>query len=221
MPTYDPRWTDMSDFVVHFTKPTGPRSAYDNAIGILAGGRIEARGVFGMARGAPDPAAWASVCFSEVPLHLLSRLAARRGAHGIGFRKDLVVGRGGGPILYAPLGTPHQAALDAMRARARLSAAGDADPFWRVAPFVDVPGDYPTGSYRFEWEREWRHVGHFDFAPDDVAFLIIPADLHDSARGFFEEARIENTGPAYFCPYIDPYWTQEEVSAALSVSSGA
>lgn len=216
MSQYDPRWADMSNFVVHFTKPSGHRSAYDNAIGILSGGRIEACGVFGMSRHAPNAERWKSVCFSEIPLHLLSRLAERRGAYGLGFRKELVLEKGGGPIFYAPLGSPHQNALRTMSSRAQFSQQGAEDPFWRVAPFVDSPGDYPNGTYRFEWEREWRHVGHFHFRHDDVAFLVIPEDLHAQARVFFEVAKEDNTGPAYLCPYIDPYWTEERVSVALS-----
>ena len=218
MPLYDPRWTDMSDHVVHFTKPgpQGKPSAYDNAMGILCHGTIQARSPFGMSKQAPNPDAWKAVCFSEVPLHLLSRLAQRRGRYGLGFRKDLVLGRGGGPVFYAPLGSPHQAALKAISSRAFSSPQAADDPFWRVAPFVDSPGDYPGGSYRFEWEREWRHVGDFRFEAAEVAFLIIPEADHQAARAFFEDAQEERLGPGYLCPYIDPYWSEGQVSAALS-----
>jgi hypothetical protein len=40
-------WIDMSDSVVHFTKPYGGKSAYDNMLGILGSRRIEARSAFG------------------------------------------------------------------------------------------------------------------------------------------------------------------------------
>ena len=57
MPKYKPSWTDMSEYVVHFTKaePNGKPSAYDNVMGILGNNVIEARSVFGMSKNAPYP----------------------------------------------------------------------------------------------------------------------------------------------------------------------
>ncbi len=95
----DPSWKDMSKYVVHFAKADPPKTAYDNAISILYGRRIIAANAFGAGRNLAP--ARKSVCFSEVPLHHLKRLADVRGRHGIGFRKEYIVDRGGGPILYA------------------------------------------------------------------------------------------------------------------------
>jgi hypothetical protein len=97
-----PGWTDMSDFVVHFAKDYGSRSGYDNMLGILHSGRIEARNAFGIAKGkAPEIDSQKVACFSEVPLHRLSRLAKARSDYGVVFRKDIVIHRKGNPILYA------------------------------------------------------------------------------------------------------------------------
>jgi hypothetical protein len=49
----------------------------------------------------------------------------------------------------------------------------------------------------------------------DVAFLLIPEELHSSARSFFHGHYLANTGPGYFCPFIDPMWTIDQVKAAL------
>ncbi|MDB5694064.1 MAG: hypothetical protein JWO81_3127 [Alphaproteobacteria bacterium] len=84
----DPSWKDMSTFVVHFAKPTSGKSAYDNAISILYERRIIAKNAFGAGRHLAP--ARKSVCFSEVPLHHLKRLADVRGQHGIGFQKEYV-----------------------------------------------------------------------------------------------------------------------------------
>ena len=65
------------------------------------------------------------------------------------------------------------------------------------------------------WEREWRHIGDLQFSETDLAFLIIPEDLHDAARCFFDSATIENVGPNYECPFIDPYWGEDQIEAAL------
>jgi hypothetical protein len=70
-------------------------------------------------------------------------------------------------------------------------------------------------TYFFEWEREWRKIGNFKFAVDDVACLIIPEELHSAAVGFFQTAKAENTGSAYECPFIDPYWSRKKVEKAL------
>jgi hypothetical protein len=50
---------------------------------------------------------------------------------------------------------------------------------------------------------------------EDVAFLFIPEDKHSAAWCFFGDAVHENIGPGYFCPYIDPRWSIEQVKAGL------
>src|SRR4051812_24409019 len=108
----DPSWKDMSKYVVHFAREDHPRTAYDNAISILYQRRIVAANAFGAGRKLAP--ARKSVCFSEVPLHHLKRLADVRSPHGIGFRKEFIVERGGGPILYAYKGTPQAMAIKSM-----------------------------------------------------------------------------------------------------------
>ncbi|KQQ61163.1 hypothetical protein ASF69_01695 [Rhizobium sp. Leaf311] len=204
-------WLDMSPFVVHFAKPSEKSTAYDNCMSILAARRIEARSKFGT--GKNHPAAPKSVCFSEIPLHHLSRLASKRGPYGIGFRKEFLVSRNGGPIMYAYKDTAHASTMTHLVLKAKTNPS---DPIWDVAPFVDQPGKYGSVEYFYEWEREWRHVGHFDFKETDAAFLIIPEDDHSVAREYFAEAEYDNRGPNYRCPYIDPYWTDEQVKAAFN-----
>lgn len=206
----NPSWKDMSKYVVHFAKETVGRSAYDNAISILYQRRIIAANAFGAGRHLAP--ARRSVCFSEVPLHHLKRLADVRGQHGIGFPKEYVVKRGGGPILYAYKDTPQAQAVNAMV----HAAAHDASSvIWDLAPYVDLPGTYGKSKYLYEWEREWRHVGDLDFLEADPAFLIIPEGLHDAARDFFDAAKADNVGPSYECPFIDPYWGEDQIAAAL------
>jgi len=206
----DPSWKDMSKFVVHFAKENPPQTAYDNAISILGQRRIVAANAFGAGR--KLALARRSVCLSEVPLHHLKRLADVRGPHGIGFRKVFIVERGGGPILYAYKDTPQAQAVNAM---VQAAAHDPNSPVWRVAPFVDLPGTYGWSTYLYEWEREWRHVGDLDFSVTDPAFLIIPESHHEAARDFFHSAKIENIGPSYECPFIDPYWDEDQIAAAL------
>lgn len=206
-----PEWKDMSKYVVHFsTESADGCSAYDNAISILYERNIEARHAFGAGRLLPP--ALKSVCFSEIPLHLLRRLADKRGPHGIGFRKDFLVERGGGPILYAYKDTEHAKAIDTMVSGAIHDPS---NPVWKLAPFIDLPGIYNSSKYFFEWEREWRVVEDFSFEPSDVAFLIIPEDLHDVARNFFDGAERDNIGPNYKCKFVDPYWEDDQIQNVL------
>jgi hypothetical protein len=208
-------WIDMSDFVVHFTKDYGGKSAYFNMLGILGSRRIEARSPFGYLKEmAPSIESQYATCFSEVPLHLLGRLAKKRSDYGIVFAKELVVQRQGNPILYA---YKDNTVANAMRQIATAAKDDPEHPIWKAAPFVDAPGQYPNGSsYFFEWEREWRHLSHFKFLEDEVEFLIIPEDLHAAAKSFFETAEHENLGPAYHCRFIDPYWKLEKIEAVLA-----
>ncbi len=205
-----PDWEDMSPFVVHFTKKSAKNSEYDNSISILASRSLQARNRFGMGKnyGESPPC----VCFSEVPLHQLQRLAKKRGPYGIVFRKEFIVARNGGPILYAYQDTSHAKAL---RTLIDGAVGKSDDPIWRVAPFVDEPGEHGKSPYFFEWEREWRHPGNLQFNEDDPAFLIIPEDLHEAARDFFDNAEREQLGPNYKCPFIDPYWGLEKIKSIL------
>lgn len=206
-------WTDMSDFVVHFAKDYGGRSGYENMLSILSKRRIEARNPFGIARDkAPDIGSQNVACFSEVPLHRLSRLAKARSDYGIVFRKDIVIHRKANPILYAYKDHSVLSALKKLMSAAKHDAA---NPVWMITPFIDAPGDYGKSKYFFEWEREWRKVGHYKFTTDEVEFLVIPEDLHEVARGFFKAAKAENRGPSYECPFIDPYWSLKKIKPLL------
>jgi len=209
-----PDWTDMSNFVVHFTREYGGKSPYENILRILHSKTIKARNAFGIGKSeAPNTQSQKVACFSEVPLHLLSRFAEKRSSYGIVFPKDMVIHRKGNPILYAYKDHPATTALRAIMQQAKTVAE---HAIWSVTPFVDAPGKYAHGSYFFEWEREWRAVGDYKFQTDEVALLILPEKQHEKARAFFKAAKKENTGPSYDCPFIDPYWKHKKIRKVLS-----
>lgn len=219
MRPYHSEWHDMSDYVVHFTRPSGNSTAYDNIISILGSQVLQAANPFGVGRQrSPNVATQHTVNFSEIPLHLIDRLAKRRGKYGVGFSKQFLLERGGGPIWYVEKDSASAVAIQQLMLKALKLASPEEDPVWRITPFIDIMGDYSSGSYRFEWEREWRHIGNVEFSEEDPAFLVIPEELHVQARSFFEDAYEEHTGPAYFCPYIDPQWTPEQIRYALSTA---
>jgi hypothetical protein len=206
----------MSDCVVHFTKPSENRTDYDNMMSILFQSTIRAINPFGLCRNtAPKKETQRTVCFSEIPLHLLERLSRRRGRYGIGFLKQFILANGGGPIWYIELNSLREIALRRMIQQAIDSPNPGEHPIWAMTPFIDSTGDYPNGSYRFEWEREWRVIGDLHFSDDDVAFLILPEQDHERARGFFYQFAQDNPGPSYQCPYIDIGWGLDRVRRTL------
>jgi hypothetical protein len=216
MHPYNPEWLDMSNYLVHFTKPGIRMTEYDNMLSILGSQSLYARNPFGIIRDhAPAPQTQLAVCFSEIPLHLLDRLSERRGSYGIGFTKQFILFKGGGPIWNVENGSPAEVAIREVIHQTLDSTAPDTNPVWAMTPFIDSTGDHPGGTYRFEWEREWRLVGNLNFTEQDVSFLIIPEKLHGAAREFFENALQENIGPAYFCPYIDVGWDIERIRTTL------
>ena len=79
-----PTWEDMSDYVVHFTKDSHNSTPYVNSLSILGQGKLEARNRFGVGKNFQSSPK--CVCFSEIPLHHIDRLAKRRGSYGIGFK---------------------------------------------------------------------------------------------------------------------------------------
>src|SRR5262249_17292736 len=142
-------WVDMSNFVVHLTKDTIESLGPLNLLSILASQVLIPQQPFGIARtGAPDRSSQFAVCFSEIPLHLLGRLAERRCGFGIGFEKRFVLDRGGGRIWYVEKNSVVAASIYALMDRANRGPTPSDDPIWRLTPFIDCPGDYGDTMYR-------------------------------------------------------------------------
>jgi len=204
----------MSDFVVHFTTTKDGGDDHKTMMSIYASRQLKPRSAFGIGtKKAPAASEQKAVCFSEIPPGEWDRLVQRRETkYGIAFKKEFVISAGGGLIWYAWKDTPHWQTLQ------ELMSAGSADPsnpIWRLTPMIDAPGEYGTKKYMFDWEREWRHVGVMPFQEQDVAFLLIPGELHSAANSFFIDAKADNIGPAYFCPLVDPLWPRERILEAI------
>jgi Putative abortive phage resistance protein AbiGi, antitoxin len=242
-------WRDMSDYVVHFTKPPKrtrpvpdpPRPANPGRLSLKelvehirtdqardTTGYTQMMSILYSGELTPGPAPLGAarklselgdsqrvVCFSEIPLDMLGRLVERRSRYGIGFRKDVLVGKGGTPLWYVDRESPQAAAVREI-IQAKVGEGIDLDdPFWTLTPFIDHPGVYNSRPYRFEWEREWRVAAEVKFTPEEVAFLFIPEEHHEDARQFFADAHIEHSGPVYDCAYIDPAWSIEQIEKAV------
>lgn len=158
----DPKWRDMSDYLVHFTTREALHS-------ILSGCHLQAQNEFGWFRSdSATSSLRISACLSEIPVDQIDRLAARRGRYGIGFKRDFVQSKGGARVWYAE--EPQNTNLfDAFKA-IRPSDPNRLHPLWKLTPFIDDV----SSAYDFTWEREWRVPGGFKFDRSEVAFLIVP-----------------------------------------------
>lgn len=121
-------------------------------------------------------------CFTECPLTQVHRLIGYRPgrrvhleAYGFVFDRELLIERGAQPVV--PVNSycedkSVRAKYDADFQRAvRLKFAG---PDWQALAFQDAM----HSGYDFSAEREWRHLGDFEFSPADLVAAIIP-DGHD------------------------------------------
>jgi hypothetical protein len=223
---YPSHWTDMSNYLVHFANGKGAAKGtsatklkratdpgYWTMLSILSGASLKP-GPFGIGRKlAPDIEQQKVVCFSEIPPGEWLRLSERRKSEfGMGFSKEFISKRGGGPVWYARKGSNQNKALNKLM---KLGAGDRENPIWHITAMIDAPGVYGWSSYEYEWEREWRHIGALSFEPEEVAFLFIPEELHPQARAFFSDVYHNNTGPAYFCPFIDAKWSRSRVDEEL------
>ena len=207
--------SDMSPYVVHFTKDASTLSAFDVCKLILDEQIVKAKNSFGT--GKEYAYCPKSVCFSEVPLKELSRFRKNRGKFGFGFHKEFIVERGGGPVLYAYKETPQSKAFKEMVDAAQSNFN---DLVWKLAPFIDRPGWYQKYQrdlkYFFEWEREWRHVGDLNFREGDLSFLVLPEDKHDELRLYLSEESRRIDLPRYLSqPFICLEWEKTKIQDTL------
>ncbi len=204
------RRTDLSTFLVHFTRDTEmpTAAARDNLLNILRTGRLEARNTYGMARDLsirfPEVAAsQRTVCFTETPLEHSWMMCAdieSRSIHftgyGLAFTRSFARRRGVNPVWYLDITRGHnwltkpvrQLVNDAVRS-ATPDGESDPDPaalarspILQLAPFLDQMGHPAVVRKEFWWEREWRHVGDLHFSAKDLVVVFVPESEHKSFR---------------------------------------
>src|SRR6266542_2702178 len=165
------RRTDLSTFLVHFTRRHNRRSPRQNLVSILRDRCIEARSVYGMADGLverfPELADdQKTVCFTETPLEhawmMCSTIEGRTvqfNGYGVAFTKTFARRRGVNPVWYLDI-TPRggrdwlTVPIDQLLVRAVEDAslppatAPDMEalasaPILRLTPFLEQMGN-PT-----------------------------------------------------------------------------
>jgi hypothetical protein len=231
------RRSDLSAYLVHLTRDTDNSSARNNLLSILDNEVLEARSALGMGSQFDRFLAGTAVtqkvaCLSETPLeHVWMMCADIEGRsrkykpYGLVFERQLVRKRGWNPVWYLDISPGHDwltAPINRLvQDAARGSVAGsDIDPsrlqewdIFRVTPFFEQMGNPAGVTKEFSWEREWRHVGDFVFAPRDVAAVIAPEAEHELWRDRI--ARFSSVWKHRGIPLLDPTWKIGRITDAL------
>ena len=226
------RRTDLSSFIVHFTrKGNDNQTPKQNLRNILKQRVIEARTPFGPAaqllpiKRRLDIKSQNCVSFSETPLEhlhcLTRRLADRRvtlSAYGLAFTKMTTRKLGANPIWYVDITPGHDWLMNPInelikREVKRRKRFRDS-PLAQVTPFIEQMGSGQKRDgygYRkeFWWEREWRFRGDFIFSLKNVALGL----ANEKRIGEFERFT-ERLGRKI--PFVDPKWSLEKMIAHLS-----
>jgi hypothetical protein len=224
------RRTDLSTFVVHFTKCDAGRSAADNLRSIIHGRCLEARSPFGWARdqvtsAAPEvQASQRCVCFSEAPLqHLYSLVAPIEGRgvrlepYGLALTKGAARRAGANPVWYVDMTCGREweeaKALDVLRDWA-LEHDFVRQPAAKLLPLFEPMGTWPRTRREFSWEREWRKVGSLPLSEELVALWLCPEDEIESFEAFLATEWSPN-GRLLVQRFVDPRWSVDQIIAAL------
>lgn len=233
------RRTDLSAFVVHFTRTTTRATASENLKAMLDDRVIEARNVFGMAARLAEKYeviadTQRTVCFTETPLEhawmmceeIPNRTMSFSG-YGLAFTRTFARRRGANPVWYLDITPGHDwltgpinNMVSDVREIARdpseggEDAAADAD-ILRLTPFIEQMGN-PSGTRKeFWWEREWRHVGDFHFRFGDLVVVFAPEEEHDEFEEHLREIKMKGRLPGL----VDANWGLERMIAALTAVS--
>lgn len=164
------------------------------------------------------PLEWlTSVCFSETPITELksfyiatqntSQNVNKYQKYGLAFSQQLVLSKKGHPVFYFDSSNSSNSSIvsavdlqgspvNRITAKALLSLYESFGP--------KLHSRY-AGNTDFRWEREWRHVGHFHFKLDEVAFGLCPES---------EILNFENLVSGQIS-FIDPDWDSQKTKYYL------
>ncbi len=155
-----------------------------------------------------------SVCFSESPLQELSSfyLATQTTSekvnnyqkYGLAFSQQLVRIKGGHPVIY--FDSNNDSIVNAVNTQATPMNRNTCKPLLPLyEPFGKKLHSSKGGSTDYRWEREWRHVGHFKFQLNEVAFGLCPES---------EISEFKTLTQNQIC-FIDPDWSDTRTKAYL------
>lgn len=226
------RRTDLSTFLVHFTRGDNDQLAFLNLLAMLEHHQIDARTAYGMAREfdaltADTNVGQRTVCFTDTPLEhcwMMVRDIERRSwkfrPYGVAFTKSFARSRGCNPVWYIDqtrgytwLTHAVKRIVDEARQKCEDDPLLDAETLdiLQIAPFFEQSGE----GKDFSWEREWRFRGDFNFGePRNVMAVFAPEDDHPEMAEAI--ASLSHEWASRHVPILDPEWGLERMLVAMS-----
>jgi hypothetical protein len=224
------RRTDLSTFVVHFTRRTN-QPAHVNLRSMLRDRVIRAATAMGSAASRLDhgTAEWRSqrvVSFTESPLEQLHSFfiefeEERRHKfrpYGLAFTKVQARHLGILPVWYSDVTRATDWRVNHVwRLIEEQTDAGTfvGSSIAQIAPFVETMGD--GHRKEFWWEREWRHLGSFRFSYEQLALGLCPEERIDEFEAYMRLLAGRRRDPrAEGIRFVDPRWGLEQIVGTLA-----
>jgi hypothetical protein len=233
------RRTDLSTFLVHFTRTQDGRTSRQRLLNMLVEERLHTGRPLGMA--SEQAVALQDqqvsffrsqqvVCFTETPLEhawmMVEDIEGRAvafGSYGLAFTKTWGRSQGINPVWYLDISARSIDWLTKPVNRmveAAIQAANYDHDIFKLTPYVEQMGPTKVGRKEFWWEREWRLAGRdLLFRASDVVAALAPANQHTLLAAELEVLRQQQSiAPNYFANlrFIDPRWGLERIIARLA-----
>lgn len=166
---------DVSPYLAHFTSQKFPKgyksnnnptnqfkymSAEKRLISILQGKKILSSQV-------PWVGNHKAVCLTECPWTSLITHTKQYSSYGVGFKKEFVFAKGGGPVYYVRADMFNNQKWD-------QSVLPFVTPFWPEYVPAALKTTVSMTKCDYTHEREWRVADDLGFEYDDIEFVVLP-----------------------------------------------
>lgn len=216
--------TDISDFIIHFTKDIGTSTAKENLSNILNEMKVEARAYHCLFQKSLDKQSkeikdkFNVSCFTETPIHkledmfLLQNKQKHFKPYGIIFSKDSLkdyeesgmnnLANYPNPVFYASGDNKNliKSLYEQFNKWLDDSIKGVENNFHIFGALVNIVNE----KHNWIWEREWRVVGNYEFIIPDIIAVIAPENEHDEIRDSIDYDFADAI------TFIDINWSQEK-----------
>ncbi|MDL2324541.1 hypothetical protein LJC61_05255 [Ruminococcaceae bacterium OttesenSCG-928-A16] len=222
--------TDLSNFLVHLTRDSPESSAKESLISILNAQKIEARNHHCLFKKSleKEPLDFQKkfyvTCYTETPLdkikHLTKKIENRNKKfqpYGLVFIKSNQKKSEKGsenapnPVFYAMgnNGFLIRALFSEFDQYLEDFENGNPNNFNLIGSLVNIVNE----NHNFQWEREWRTVGDYEFLIPELAAVIAPSSEHSDIRSkvnyYFADA----------ITFIDIDWNMEQILLHIGAQS--
>ena len=108
-----------------------------------------------------------AVCLTECPWTSLIGHTERYSSYGIGFSKEFIFSKGGGPVFYIRADVYNRQQWDD-------AVMPFLTPFWPKYISKEQKNHVNFKECDYTHEREWRVVGNLSFEYSDISFVVLP-----------------------------------------------